>query len=348
MESLFQAFTDLPEEKQAEIEAECQEIDAMACQGGVTALTDEADYHQDEAFPEAISKIDGHHGAVMWAFLEHSDYWVGATLFLHSDNISESLWKKRNDLPHLSPHVEMEDTQRLAAAISHYFHHKEGRGRNCKVDVFRRHEKEYFFAYPEDFAQSGVEWVRNALATRSRHPAFEIIFVYSKAEGSLDIYAPRNQKAVSDLQHIFAKAILKFDDLDDANEDNRVYALDALANRDFVFKYAADCGVASVSVGMLRLSLKSGKTRRVTVEAETKHDPKAVYDLMTKLNLRHYSNTARRGAPHARHSFTISASLNPSTQCDHAAGTNDHTQVNEHSSRTNRGLRAPRHTDFDR
>jgi hypothetical protein len=257
----------------------------MACQGGMTALTEEASFHQDKAFPQAISKIDGFHGAVMWAFLEHPSYWAGATLFLHSDNISESLWKKRNDLPRLTPHVDEEAKQRLAQAISHYFHTKEGRGRNCKVDIFRRHEKEYFFAYPEDFAQSSVEWVRNTLAPCARHPAFEIIFVYTKAEGSLDIYAPRNTKAVPDLQQIFAEAILKFDELDEFAGDNRVYALDALADRDFVFKYAPDRGIESVAVRKLRLSLKSGKKRRVAVEADPTHDPKAIYDLMDKLNL---------------------------------------------------------------
>ena len=76
-------------------------------------------------------------------------------------------------------------------------------------------------------------------------------------------------------------------------------------------------------------------------------DPRATFAKYEN-HTRHYSNAARRGAPHARHSFTISASLNPSTQCDHAAGINDQTQVNEHSTRTNRGLRAPRYTEFDR
>ena len=208
----------------------------MACQAGVTALTDEADFHGDEDFPEAISRTEGFHGMVMWAFLEHPKYWAGATLFLHSDNIADSFWKKRNDLPHLPPNVEAEYTERLAQAISHFFHTKEGRGRNCKVDVFRRHDKEYFFAYPEDYAQSGIEWWQNELSNRARHPAFEIIFVYTQAEGSLDIYAPRNTKAVPKLQQIFADTILGLDNLNEFGGDKRVYVLDALADRDFVFQ----------------------------------------------------------------------------------------------------------------
>jgi hypothetical protein len=65
VEPIFQAVLQLPADKQTEIEAECQDIDAMASQAGVTALTDEADFHQDAAFPENISKIDGFNGKVM-------------------------------------------------------------------------------------------------------------------------------------------------------------------------------------------------------------------------------------------------------------------------------------------
>jgi hypothetical protein len=291
VEPVFEGFKALPFDQQAEIEAELKDIDNMACQGGVTTLTDEAGFHQNQEFIEAISKIESFHGKVMWAFLEQPKYWDGATLFLHSDNISDSLWRKRNDLPNLPPNVEKENTERLAKAISHYFHSKEGRGRNCKVEVFQRNEKEYFFAYPEDFAQSGVEWVRNSLSSRARHPAFEIIFVYTQTEGSLDIYAPRNTKAVPHLQQIFADTILGLNNLDEFGGDKRVYELDALADRDFVFKYPMDCGIEEVVVKRLRLSLKTGSKRWVTVEAEPNPDPKSIYNLIEELKLPSYHIT---------------------------------------------------------
>ena len=148
VDPIFEAFTALPADQQATIEADFQEIDSMACQAGVTALADEAAFHDDAEFARMISKFEGFHEAAMWAFLEHPSYWSGATLFLHSDNISDSLWKKRNDLPPLTPRVHEDDREQFAKAISRYFHTKEGRGRNCKVEVYRRHGKEYFFAYP--------------------------------------------------------------------------------------------------------------------------------------------------------------------------------------------------------
>ena len=290
-ETILKAFTALPAEQQAEVEAEFQDVNALACEGGVAALIDEAGFHQDDTFVHAIAAIEGFHAKVMWAFLEKPDYWRGATMFLHADNVSPSYWKKRNDLPSLPPHVDDHDIEALAKAISRYFYTKQGRGKNCKVEPYRRNDKEYFFAYPEDFAQSGVEWVSNTLKTLAKHPAFEIIFVYSESEGSLDVYAPRNTKAVPELQKQFAKIILKLDTLKDGAIDKRVYELKPVADTGFEFKIAPEAGISSVVVTRMRLTLKHGEKRRITLEADTKSNSRAVYDLLETLNLSAYHVT---------------------------------------------------------
>lgn len=107
----------------------------------------------------------------------------------------------------------------------------------------------------------------------------------------MDIYAPRNTKYVSDLQQMFADAILKLDELDEFAGENLVYALDALGNRDFVFHYPPDSGIESVVVRRLRLSLINSKKQRVTVEADTSQNPKAVYDLIDELKLPNFHVT---------------------------------------------------------
>ncbi len=291
VDSLFDAYTGLEPSLQATIEAEFQDINALACEAGVAALIDEASFHEDEAFIESIAAIEGFHAGVMWAFLEKKDYWRGAALFLHADNVSASFWKKRNAFPKVPPNVEDEDIEKLELSISEFFYKKEGRGKNCKVEPYRRNNKEYFFAYPEDFSQSGVEWVSDTLKTLAHHPAFEIIFVYSEAEGSLDIYAPKNTKAVSELQRIFAKTILKLDSLPDGTIDKLVYDLALLDDTNFEFKLEPVTGMASVVVTRLRLTLKQGSRRRIVLEADTKHNPKAVYDLLAELKLPAYHIT---------------------------------------------------------
>jgi hypothetical protein len=81
VDSLFIAFTGLPEEQQTAIEAEFQDIHAMACDGGVAALIDVAAFHGDDSFVGSISAIDGLHAKVMWAFLEKHHLWQGLHCF---------------------------------------------------------------------------------------------------------------------------------------------------------------------------------------------------------------------------------------------------------------------------
>ena len=84
-EMIFQAFAKLPEPKQAEIEAECQVVESMCNQAGVTALIDEAtDFHKNADFPEAVNQHASFHGKVMWTFLEHPGvtYWLACRRML--------------------------------------------------------------------------------------------------------------------------------------------------------------------------------------------------------------------------------------------------------------------------
>ena len=285
------ALNKLPPHQITDIEAGFQNVNALASEGGIVALVDEACFYNDNAFIEEIAVIEGFHAKAIWAYLNKPSYWRGAAIFLHADNVSASYWKKRNDFLNLPPHIEDTNTAALAKAISGYFSDKEGRGKNCIVESYRRNQKEYFFAYPEDFAQTAIEWVGGTLKNHAHHPAFEIIFVYCEAEGSLDIYAPKNSKAVPELQAIFAKHILKLDDLPAWQKDKRVYELNPVLEKGFEFKVEPTAGIASVLVTSLRVTLKEDKKKRIVVEADPFKDDRAVYSLLERLNLPPYDVT---------------------------------------------------------
>lgn len=291
IDALQNALNNLPPDQITAIEAEFQNINALACDGGITALVDEASFHNDDAFISEIAAIDSLHAKAIWAFLNEPNYWRGAAMFLHADNISATYWKKRNDFMNLPPHLENNDTDALAKAISGYFAGKEGRGKNCIVELYRRNQKEYFFAYPEDFGQTAIEWVGGTLKNQAHHPAFEIIFVYCEAEGSLDIYAPKNSKAVPELQGLFAEHILKLDGLSEWQKDKRVYDLNHVLERGFEFKIEPSSGIVSVLVTSLRVTLKDDRKERITVEADPYKDDKAVYSLLECLYLPPYDVT---------------------------------------------------------
>jgi len=284
-EPLFGAWMYLPEGKRNEMDAEFRDIFEMSCEKGFRAIIDEAEFQLGEeeftAWVKMLSAIPGHFERAMLVFLDHNACWKGATRFYHADTLS--YWRKRKNLPHQAPAVDDASIQQLAGMIRTYFHHTEGRGNNCVVEPFRRGELEYFFAYPEDYSQQSIEWVDGEFGQRPHNPAFEIIYVYSQKEGSLDLHFRGSYKAIEPLQAMFATAILKLDELPPDPKDARVYDLAPLLQKNFDFVPAVGSGIEKVVVKKLRLSSRVKKGDRITLEADTATNPGAVYALLEQI-----------------------------------------------------------------
>ena len=105
------------------------------------------------------------------------------------------------------------------------------------MEALRRGERDYFFAYPEDYSQQRIEWVEGKFDRRQHNPAFEVIYVYSQKDGTLDLNFRGVNKAVEPLQAMFATAILKLSELPPDPTDDRVYDLNPLRERGFQFVY---------------------------------------------------------------------------------------------------------------
>jgi hypothetical protein len=109
--------------------------------------------------------------------------------------------------------VDEASTKQLADLIRNHFHCTEGLGNHCIVEPLRRGNLDYFFAYPEDYSQQSVEWMEGELQPKSNNPAFEIVFIYSQQDGTLDLHINGSYQAVKPLQEMFAIAILKLEEL---------------------------------------------------------------------------------------------------------------------------------------
>jgi len=285
IDALFDAWMDLPEAARVRLETELREIWDMACAVGTQAILDEAEFHLDDdklaEFRDGLIALPGHHERAMTTFLDHANLWRGATRFHHADALS--YWRKRKNLPRVAAAVDPASLRSLEAAIQCYYRVTEGRGRHCRVEPYRRGDRDYFFAFPEDYAQQSVEWEGDDFSVRPHHPAFEVVFVYRQREGTLDLYVAGDRKAVDPLQGIFAEHILKCEELPDDPADKRVYDLGALRRREFAFTWAPDSGIESVAVSRLRLSLHTPRNAKLIVEVDTKLRPDAVYDLLESL-----------------------------------------------------------------
>ncbi len=233
------------------------------------------------SFIEMLSALSNHYERAMITYLDHNILWRGATLFYHADTLP--YWRKRKNLSHRSAAVDEASIQQLADLIRNYFHHAEGRGKNCVVEPFRRGELDYFFAYPEDYSQQSIEWVDGEFDRRPHNPAFEVIYVYSQKEGSLDLNFRGSYKSIEPLQGVFAQAILKLDGLPTDPKDERVYDLNPLLQKGFNFSYDAGSGIERVTVKKLRLSSRVNRGDRITLEADSFDNPDAVYDLLDEI-----------------------------------------------------------------
>ena len=188
-DELFTAWLELPDSQRKPIDAEFLDIFEMSCEKGFCAIRDEAGWQleaESQAYMEFVDKLSAlanHYERAMVTFLDHDSFWKGATLFYHADTLP--YWRKRKNLPHLTAAVHEDGRQELADLIRAYFHHSEGRGNNCVVEAFRRGERDYFFAYPEDYSQQSIEWVNGEFDRRPHNPAFEVIYVYTQKEGSI-------------------------------------------------------------------------------------------------------------------------------------------------------------------
>jgi hypothetical protein len=286
-EELFVAWLALPDKQRNAMDAEFREVFEMSCDKGFGAIIDEATWHMQEeqealvSFIGMLSALSSHYERAMITYLDHNILWRGATLFYHADTLP--YWRKRKNFPHLSAAVDEANVKQLAAMIRNYFHYTEGRGKNCVIEVFRRGELDYFFAYPEDYSQQSIEWVNGEFDRRPHNPAFEVIYVYSQKEGSLDLNFRGSYKAVEPLQGMFATAILKLEELPPDPKDERIYDLSPLLQKSFNFIYDINSGIEEVWVKKLRLSSRVVKGDRITLEADTSDNRDAVYDLLDQI-----------------------------------------------------------------
>jgi hypothetical protein len=286
-DELFAAWLKLPDSQRNAMDAEFRDIFELSCEKGFRAILDEAEWHlaaNPQARTEFVGKLaalGNHYERTIVTFLDHAQFWKGATLFYHADTLP--YWRKRKNLPHQSAAVDEASPRELARLIRTHFHHTEGRGNNCVVEPFRRGELDYFFAYPEDYSQQSIEWVDGQFGRGPHNPAFEVIYVYSQKQGSLDLNFRGSYKAIEALQGMFATAILRLPELPPDPKDGRVYDLNPLRQRSFNFVFDVSSGIQDAAVNKLRLSSKAKKGDRITLEADAVGNPDAVYDLLEKI-----------------------------------------------------------------
>ena len=281
IEPVFEACELLPAEVRTSVDSHFRTLDALADEEGIKTILDEGRFHGDDLEP-AFAPMEGFHDKVLWAFLERPEYVKIAAMFREADELPRNYWLRRKDVPQVEPRDDSLACDELATAVGAYFRQSEGRGYSCTVEVYKRGEAHYFFAYPEDYGRTQIEYEHGRFERRPHRPAFEVIFVYSLTDGTLDTYFRGRRQTVRDLQVIFARVILQRE-LGDPAKDERVYELNRLKRRDFNFVYDPGSGIQDVRMKLLRLSFLGERGRRITIEADPSRWRDAIYDLLDQV-----------------------------------------------------------------
>ena len=281
---LYRAWLQFSEEQRNEMEIDFREIFRMSCRKGVQAILDATQARRDDtperaaAFIESLSRMPDHCHRAMATWLDHRGCWREASRFYGGD--APGWWRKRKNMGHRTAATDAASLRRLADLIGTWFHLSEGRGSHCVVESFHRDGLDFYFAYPEDYSRLKMEWADGELVGRRRRPAFEVVFVYSQREGSVDLSFPGPCRAVEPLQQMFAKAILGLDRPASDPADAPVYDLTPLLRKNFDFVYGSGSGVESVTVRKLGLASRILKDFRFTLEPGDAGRPDAIRDYL--------------------------------------------------------------------
>ena len=291
------AWLALPAERRRRLEAEFREIFEMGCEKGTRAILDEARWRDGPggtaAFNETLASHPSHFHRALAVCLGDPECWKGATRVRHGEILPD--WRKRKHLGHRPASMDAASLKRLSDLIGAYFRRSEARGRHCLVESARRGELDFFHAYPEDYSRQEMEWTDGRLGPRQHRPAFEVVFVYCRKEGSLDLNFPGPYRALEPLREMFATAILKLDGLP-GRGDGAVYDLDPLRRRGFEFVCGRESGIEAMAVRRIRLSSRSRQGDRITIEADDSIGADAIYDvldLMGRIMPLHLFNVTR-------------------------------------------------------
>ena len=89
-DELFAAWLYLPDGQRDEMDAEFRDVFELSCEKGFRAIIDEAGWYltTDPAartgFVENLAALSNHYERAMVTFLDHNQFWKGATRFYHA------------------------------------------------------------------------------------------------------------------------------------------------------------------------------------------------------------------------------------------------------------------------
>jgi hypothetical protein len=220
------------EEKQKKIGADFHKINEIACKAGTRCLIEESQYEGHKLdISVMLENMSSHYECAMYMYLNHKKVFKNSGHFQRMDGTTfKKIYAKKGINPNQED-SELKDFK--AEIIKHY--KEEGRGKHCKVEVFKRFmpERYCYFVYIQDHPDLLDQFEGAEFRQTPVNPAFKVVFVYHPNSGRIEHNAKGKYKQKNQLHDIFCQDVLKMKGKPDKNA--RMYDLQKLKNR-FDFK----------------------------------------------------------------------------------------------------------------
>jgi hypothetical protein len=265
LDLLCEAIRHLSLTQQTDLEQDFQDIYALANEDAMQLLYDEAAFN-GENLTEVLTNLAGPHDAAVWTLVHREHRFADMLRFQASDSLNRRYWRRRYGIPPLVPDTSSAAVQRLSKELTAYLLRKEGRGRHCFVEWLRRSTGYLFIAYPEDFAETTLEYEEDELVRRKIRPARDLLFFYSPERRMLEIFSKGDKNKIRDLQMIFASIILGIT-LTPDSEAEIAYSLNLLKDESYFFLIDPMSPLESIEVRWVHLRNRNGG-KSVTLEVD--------------------------------------------------------------------------------
>jgi hypothetical protein len=287
VESLYDAWMALPAAERNAVSVDFQNAFNLASRQGIKTLIDAGRASGVDLLP-AIGTGRASVDKVFQVLLEQPTIFRVATYFNWADNLKR-YWFRRHDLPQVAPDLSLEAREELRLAISARYMKDEGRGEFCEIEVYPRGDAHYFMVYLADHPSAVVCFENSNQLKRSlQQRAFDVVFRFEGAAGSLELYAEGTAELRQELAAIFVGCILRQDVVLDATP-KPVFALDRLKDPDFRFKIDPADGIKSMRLRSMRLSANGSDGGRITFAAPPRSKEYRLHKLIDRgLNTTNY------------------------------------------------------------
>jgi hypothetical protein len=280
-EPVFERWQALAEPERNRIDMVFRKVHSLADSLGTTVLIEAARDCSREIAAEIGAKENAYERA-LWCHLEHPTIFEDARTLAHIDGLARNSWEKRKGLPKQPIKVTEALREKLGAAVSAHYRSREGRGHLCTVEHRRREgDLDWFFAYPSDYADEREGYRDDGKFIReSWRPAFEVVFVYDRSAGALELFAKGGKKQRAELSGIFTLGIFGVADESEPWQAD-TFDLEVFKNPDIKFPTKVADKITLVRVLTLRLQIHRKPGGRLTFEVDPRRKDVTVYDLVS-------------------------------------------------------------------